>query len=188
MYVEIYVKFQLRRFETTKQTIYARLCSFLLGGQRCVCATLFLLCAQAARHINSYFHISYLFSPVSCATKSTHTHTRVSITIPDTTPAKHKVQNSIEKLCAELCSFCSFFATVRPRTMRPAPTVGYIILHLSDPGQSPRGITLGSAIAIVLYGFSMHSQLQSATTRVAPLSRHFFVAPARPRTFCIIYF
>lgn len=37
-----------------------------------------------------------------------HTHTRkhiLFITIPETTPAEHKVRNSIEKLCAELCSF-----------------------------------------------------------------------------------
>lgn len=75
--------------------------------------------------------------------------------------------------------------------MQPAPTVGYIILHLSDPGQPPQGFTL--LFAIVFYGFSMHSQLQSGTTEVVPLSRRLFsvVVPllrSGLSTFCIIYF
>lgn len=39
-----------------------------------------------------------------------HTLTHIFITIPEATPAEHKVRNSIEKLCAELCTF--FFAAI----------------------------------------------------------------------------
>lgn len=62
--------------------------------------------------------------------------------------------------------------------MQPAPTVGYIILHLSDPEQSHQGFTL--VFAIVFYGFSMHSQLQSGTTKVVPLSRRLFFCSVTP--------
>lgn len=67
---------------------------------------------KAYKFIFSYF--IFIQSGCLCNKKCpmhTRTHTRkhiLFITIPETTPAEHKVRNSIEKLSAELCSFFFF--------------------------------------------------------------------------------